>query len=621
MNAVNSSIIKELYDNTAIIGGDNRIIYMGAGFKKITGDIDLESLLKTSGEKVSFISKIEEIRQSGQTASFTFNNDGIELIISPSEEGILFISYSKELDDLIRLDHNLNERIKELQCLYSISSEMEKGLPFDEFINNIISIITDAFQYPDKTYVNIEIDNKNYGSSWLPSDTANKIKYTIHRNTKICGEIRVYGNDIEFLEEEEKLVNEIAVRISRLIERDEKQRNFEKQQRVLTSKNQALIKLTEECYEKREKLRTFFRAISDNIVVIDRDYNITMSNKDSIGESGKCYKKLFNENQICSNCTAHKTFTSAQDHWGDMEISKRNYRLRTYPIFGINGEVEKVLEVCRDTTDQKEIEIKLIQSYKLASLGKLVAGVAHEINNPNTFILGNLKIIQEAFEDIFPLLDRCYESNKDLHIARLDYEVFKENISILVNDMLNGANRTKKIVADLRNFAKKDEDLLTETVDLNYIIKNNLTLTQKHVKKYAKLDIELKENLPLFIGNVNKIEQVLLNLTMNASEAVENGDGLVKIKTDFDRRANEVILIVSDNGCGMNESTLKKIFDPFFTTKRNSGGTGLGLSITYGIIKDHNGYIDVKSEPGKGTTFIIHIPVKTEKDDDKNISN
>jgi polar amino acid transport system substrate-binding protein len=220
-----------------------------------------------------------------------------------------------------------------------------------------------------------------------------------------------------------------------------------------------------------------------------------------------------------------------------------------------------------------------------------------------------LKIIQEALQDIFPILEERYSNEKNLKIARLDYDVFKENISTLVDDMINGANRTKKIVGDLRNFAKKDDGMLTENVDLNYIIKNNLTLTQKHIKKYAELEIDLGDDLPAFSGNSNKLEQVMLNLVMNAAESIDNENGLVRIITRYDERNKEIVLTVEDNGCGMDENTLKSIYDPFFTTKRNKGGTGLGLSITYGIIKDHHGSIDVESKIGKGTKFTIRLPV------------
>jgi two-component system, NtrC family, sensor kinase len=120
----------------------------------------------------------------------------------------------------------------------------------------------------------------------------------------------------------------------------------------------------------------------------------------------------------------------------------------------------------------------------------------------------------------------------------------------------------------------------------------------------------LNEKIPLFKGSKNKIEQVLLNLTMNASEAIENIHGLIKIKTDYDENSKDILLIISDNGSGIDDTVIKNIFDPFFTTKRNKGGIGLGLSITYGIIKDHHGRIDVESKKGQGTTFTIKIPAK-----------
>jgi signal transduction histidine kinase len=315
----------------------------------------------------------------------------------------------------------------------------------------------------------------------------------------------------------------------------------------------------------------------------------------------------------CKECPAIESIQTGSIAAKERIDDDKYFQLDAYPIFGDDGKVDSILEVCQDITMQKKMEEQLLQSYKLASLGKLVAGVAHEINNPNTFILGNLKIIQETFNDIFPLLDLYYQYHPDLKIARLDYKTFKENITILVEDMLNGANRTKKIVTDLRNFAKKDEGGLTEEIDLNYIITNNLTFTQKHTKKYARLEIDLGSDLPNFKGNLNKIEQLLLNLIINASEAIEHDEGLIKIVTRFNKETNDITLVVSDNGSGMPDNVKKNIFDPFFTTKRNKGGTGLGLSISYGIVKDHNGTIEVESKVGQGTKFTVRFPVKTNK--------
>ena len=143
----------------------------------------------------------------------------------------------------------------------------------------------------------------------------------------------------------------------------------------------------------------------------------------------------------------------------------------------------------------------------------------------------------------------------------------------------------------------------------SYIIKNNLTLTQKHIKKIAKIDFRLANDIPLFKGSIQRLEQVLLNLIINASQAVEKDNGLIIIETIYNKKENQVQIKIKDNGKGMDEKTIKSIFDPFFTTRRNKGGTGLGLSISYGIIKEHMGTISVDSKVNTGTTFTIKIPI------------
>jgi polar amino acid transport system substrate-binding protein len=180
--------------------------------------------------------------------------------------------------------------------------------------------------------------------------------------------------------------------------------------------------------------------------------------------------------------------------------------------------------------------------------------------------------------------------------------------------MMGGANRIKKIVDGLRNFARKDEGLLTDDVDINYMIENNLRITEKQIRKNAKLKLNLDSSVPKFKGNIQKLEQVLMNLLTNASQAIERDDGVIFIETGMEKTDNEIIITISDNGKGMDEKTRRHIFDPFFTTKRDRGGTGLGLSISYGIISEHKGNITVDSQLGSGTTFTIKIPaVATEQ--------
>ncbi len=609
-------LVMDLYENVAIIGKDLKLIYVGKSLAELLKqeDVDLDTITSQANKnknQLSIAASISKLVTSKQTQIIPLP-DSEELIAFFSDDAeTIFIGLKEKITRVQTIEYQLKERVKELECLYGVSKEMDSPKrSIDEILYNCTKLIEKSFQFPDDTAVNIEIGKKNYGEIKYDSQQIKDVLASnIHLGDVKKGEVKAFlKNDLGFLDEEKKLLDEIALKIESLIERQEKTVNYEKQQKILSAKNEALIRMTEECYQKREKLNTFIKAISEIIVVVDHEFNIVMSNKDGIGDEGKCFNKIFGLNERCADCPAIITFVSAQDAASERIHEEKNILLDTHPIRSSDGKVDRVLEVCRDVTNQKQLESQLIQSYKLASLGKLVAGVAHEINNPNTFILGNLKIINESFEDIFPILDDYFKSHDDLKIARLNYNIFKENISVLVNDMINGANRTKKIVSDLRNFAKKDDGALTDDVDINYIIKNNLTLTRKHIKKYAGLEVNLNEDIPTFKGSFNKIEQVLLNLAINGSEAIEHDHGVVTISTNYDAKNNEVVLIVSDNGSGMSDATIKNIFDPFFTTKRDKGGTGLGLSITYGIIREINGKIEVTSKVGVGTTFTIRIP-------------
>ena len=613
----NFDLIYDFCSQLAILAKDRKLIFLGESLSRLLkkNNIDLAILSDnqaTTDNNISIIcDALGAVEDTNAPSLFVLNGIEDELLVFPSNSNF-FLGLKDKILKLTRIEHDLKERVKELECLYGMSKELEKYSQIDEALESCTKLVESGFQYPQETVVNILVGKKKYGRLETNLDKIkNVLTSDVVLNNKKYGEIKVYlKNDSGFLSEEQMLTDEIAGKISKLLEREEKVRNHETQQKILKAKNETLLRLTEECYQKREKLRTFFNAIADTIVVIDHQYEIIMSNKNEIGDEGKCYNKIFGRETPCMLCPAVESFEHTKDHSVEFQHGEKTFRLKAHPILGHDGKAERVLEVCSDITNQKIMEARLMQSYKLASLGKLVAGVAHEINNPNTFILGNLKIVQESLQDIFPILDEYYQKEKDLKIARLNYDVFKDNISVLVSDMINGANRTKKIVADLRNFAKKDNGAFTEDVDLNDIIKNNLTLTRKQINKYAELEVDLKNNLPIFKGSINKLEQVLLNLTINASEAIETEKGMIKIKTDYDEPEKQVLLIVSDNGSGMDEETMKNIFDPFFTTKRDKGGIGLGLSITYGIIKDHGGRIDVSSKVGSGTTFTIRFPVK-----------
>ena len=378
------------------------------------------------------------------------------------------------------------------------------------------------------------------------------------------------------------------------------------QKDLLIKKNQELMTLTEKLRESKSRIQILFNAITDTVTVIDSDLNILMSNQKTIGNKGKCYKKVFNREQPCEDCLVARVFEQKTSVRQEKEMDDGYYLLQAYPILDSGGNVEGALEISRVITKEKNLERQLLQADKLASLGQLVSGIGHEINNPNTFIRGNLYIIQEAMNDIFPILDQYHKSNPDAKIARLDYDIFRQSVPVLIDDMVQGANRIKGIVDGLRKFAKKDEGLLNETVNLNTITEACLRLADNQIRRTADVKVSLDPGLPSVVGNSQKLQQVIVNILINASQAIDKQRGTIHVISQFNDK--EVVLRVRDDGKGMEDRTIKQIFDPFFTTKRHQGGTGLGLSIAYGIIKEHQGRIDVESKVGVGTTFCIYIP-------------
>ena len=268
----------------------------------------------------------------------------------------------------------------------------------------------------------------------------------------------------------------------------------------------------------------------------------------------------------------------------------------------------RALELANATLVEKQRQ--LVQSEKQAALGQLVAGIAHEINNPIQFIHGNLAVLSEACSDALALLDEVAAARPDLRIARLEYRFFRSQVPVLLKDLTDGAARIRTIVRDLKTFARSDEGRLDEEVDVNEAVHASVRLLHNQLKRFA-LEEELEPQLPRLRGNLTHIEQVVVNTLQNAAQALDGDErGRIRIRTGVEPDGERVRLSIQDNGPGIPPEVRDRIFDPFFTTRQRSGGTGLGLAITYGIIQQHQGHIEVESEVGKGTTFHYVLPVK-----------
>lgn len=252
---------------------------------------------------------------------------------------------------------------------------------------------------------------------------------------------------------------------------------------------------------------------------------------------------------------------------------------------------------------------QLIQADKMTSLGILVSGVAHEINNPNGILMLNIPILQKIWGSVFPILDEHYKNNGDFTVANQNYSVIKHTVSSLLSSMINASRRIKNIVNGLKNYSRKEPSDLTQNININVIVNTAIALMSNLIKKSTNnFSTHLERNLPTIIGNSQRLEQVIINLIENSCQALKNKKCKISISTKYCPDDKKITVSVKDEGIGIEAENLKKLTDPFYTTKRSYGGTGLGLSISSKIVRDHNGILTFESTKGKGTiaTLIFH---------------
>lgn len=267
-------------------------------------------------------------------------------------------------------------------------------------------------------------------------------------------------------------------------------------------------------------------------------------------------------------------------------------------------------------SELKSTQAMMVHSEKMKSLGELVAGITHEINNPVNFIYGNLIHLKNYTADMMSVIDKYTEFDGDLteeHKQKIkelkeeiDLDFLKDDLPELIRSCQEGTERTKNIVLDLKNFSRLEEAVINN-VDLPKEIDTTLNILHNKLKNKITVHKEYQENMPHVEGYGGQLNQVFMNILDNAAFAVKDkGDIWIRLKSD----GKNAIIEFEDNGCGMDEDTRHKVFDPFFTTKEVGQGTGLGMAISYKVIKNHKGTIDLVSEPGKGSKFTITLPLK-----------
>ena len=267
------------------------------------------------------------------------------------------------------------------------------------------------------------------------------------------------------------------------------------------------------------------------------------------------------------------------------------------------------LELAEKIGELEEAHGQLLQSEKMASIGVLAAGVAHEINNPVGFVSSNMGTLKDYSKTMVALLDACRAGKAtEADFVAADFDYLKTDISDLIRESRDGLERVSKIVADLKDFSRLDQAEWQEA-DLNAGIECTLNVVRNEIKYKAEVVREYDAELPRVPCLPAQINQVVMNLLVNAAQAIDER-GIITVRSGHD--ADWAWIEVADTGRGMSPEVKKRIFDPFYTTKPAGQGTGLGLSISYDIVSKHGGHIDVTSEPGRGTTFRLWLPLKGE---------
>jgi two-component system NtrC family sensor kinase len=345
--------------------------------------------------------------------------------------------------------------------------------------------------------------------------------------------------------------------------------------------------LYSEVLRAKQEWEDTFKAVDDMIIVFDKDLHVLQFNDSVKNFFHLSEKSSFSILEEVCKTLVRETFHSQKTGYKEIHLQDQSTcELYTYPVHNNEKQVYGVIAYIKDVTEKRKMEVQLLHSGKLAAIGEMAAGVAHELNSPLTAILGNSQLLLRTT----PKEDPTFT---------------------LLNDIKNCGDRCKRIIKSLLTFSRQDEYLF-DSFSVNEAVEQVLNLLKYQLEKNQILiKPSLQEDLPLIEGSQPQIEQIIINLLLNAKDAIElSSEKNKEIIIQTTLKSNEVHLSVTDNGIGIEETRLSEIFHPFHTTKESEKGTGLGLSVSIGIARAHGGSIEVDSKLHTGSTFTLKLPIQ-----------
>ena len=379
-----------------------------------------------------------------------------------------------------------------------------------------------------------------------------------------------------------------------------------------------------EIIRAKEQWESTFDAMSDMVSIHDREKRIIRANSAvhryagaAYGElNGKVCCEIFRRQDPgqCPGCPLLRTIADDQVYTEQIADAQTGTLLSvtTAPV-GPRYGGDYYIHVARDITRQRQLEEEASRANRLVALGELAAGIAHEINNPNALTLYNSEFLAGIFADLLPWLEQHPPEQPAPQLGGLPFAEALKEVPILFPAIQDSARRIKRIVDDLRDFARQDGSDGNETVDFNQVVEAAVRLVNNPLKKATDhFRLDLQNDLPNVRGIKGRLEQVIINLLLNACQALDERSQKISVRTCYRSREQQVELAVTDQGRGIAAEDFEHILEPFYTTKRDQGGTGLGLSVSSRIVKEHQGTLEFKSHPGTGTTVLLRLPVEQE---------
>ena len=377
--------------------------------------------------------------------------------------------------------------------------------------------------------------------------------------------------------------------------------------------------------QSRNTLRSVFDSISDPLILVDNHLNVRMVNRSTLDYFnfddyfdilGKSFLKIvegcYDDSKLQSIRTAITSFEKMSFESSPPRQSGVYKKTVIYPLQEEHRKLGSAIIRITDITKEKNLEREILQREKLATLGLLVSSIAHELNNPNNFIIFNTPILKDYIKAILPLLEEQAARNPQSEMMGMSYIDLHEDIMKLVTNIEHGAQRINATIGKLTGFARKRSGNEKKPVEPGELIERAVAICRNEIKKTVRnFEVRVEENMPAVMADAEAIEQVIINLLINASQASDKKDSWIRLTASHEKKKGRYLNIeVADNGCGMDENTKNNAFLPFFTTKTDGTGTGIGLYIVENLVHEMGGKITIQSEPGTGSTFRVSIPLQ-----------